>query len=101
MHAANHPRTQRYGESVWDVDPYQVGAAAGFAAAAALERHPEAVAAYRELGHEIAGHGLRWISYQLVDEPTERAHLAEVVAIPSELTGAAPQGWYTGRETGR
>lgn len=70
-----------------------------FAAAAALQRHPEAAAAYRELGHEIAGHGLRWISYQLVDEATERAHLADAVAILGELTGAAPQGWYTGRDS--
>jgi putative urate catabolism protein len=70
-----------------------------FAAALALRRHPEAAAAYRELGYEIAGHGLRWISYQLVDEATERAHLAEAVAILRELTGSAPLGWYTGRDS--
>jgi allantoinase len=70
-----------------------------FAAAMALERHPEAAAAYRELGHEIAGHGLRWISYQLMDEATERAHLTEAVAILRELTGTAPLGWYTGRDS--
>jgi putative urate catabolism protein len=70
-----------------------------FAAARALGRHPDAVAAYRELGHEIAGHGLRWISYQLMDEATERAHLSEAVAILRELTGAAPLGWYTGRDS--
>lgn len=70
-----------------------------FAAAMALKRHPEAAAAYRELGHEIAGHGLRWISYQLVDEATEREHLAQAVAILRELTGSAPLGWYTGRDS--
>ncbi|HXY76544.1 MAG TPA: allantoinase PuuE [Steroidobacteraceae bacterium] len=70
-----------------------------FATAVALRRHPEAVAAYRELGHEIAGHGLRWISYQLIDETTERAHLAEAVAILQELTGGALLGWYTGRDS--
>lgn len=70
-----------------------------FAVAMALERHPEAVAAFKELGHEIACHGLRWISYQQVDEATERAHLAEAVAIIRELTGAAPLGWYTGRDS--
>lgn len=70
-----------------------------FATAAALQRHREAAAAYLELGHEIAGHGLRWISYQLVDEATERAHLREAVAILRELTGAAPLGWYTGRDS--
>jgi len=70
-----------------------------FATALALRRHPEALAAYRELGHEIAGHGLRWISYQLIDEDTERAHLAQASAILAELTGSAPLGWYTGRDS--
>src|SRR5271169_4548032 len=70
-----------------------------FGVARALQRRPEAVAAYLELGHEIAAHGLRWISYQQVDEDTERAHLAETVAIFRELTGEAPLGWYTGRDS--
>ena len=70
-----------------------------FAVARALQRHPEAVAAYRELGAEIAAHGLRWISYQQIDEATERAHMAEAVEILRALTGAAPLGWYTGRDS--
>jgi allantoinase len=70
-----------------------------FGVARALQRHAEAVAAYRELGHEIAAHGLRWISYQLVHETTEREHLAEAVGILRELTGCAPLGWYTGRDS--
>jgi len=70
-----------------------------FAAAVALKRHAEAAAAYRELGHEIAGHGLRWITYQLMDEATERSHLAQAVAILEELTGSALLGWYTGRDS--
>jgi allantoinase len=70
-----------------------------FGVARALQRHPEAVAAYLELGHEIAAHGLRWITYQHMDERTERAHMAEAVAILQHLTGAAPLGWYTGRDS--
>ena len=70
-----------------------------FASAMALKQHPEAAAAYRELGYEIAGHGLRWISYQFADEATERAHLAEAVAILTEMSGSAPLGWYTGRDS--
>ncbi|WP_336087624.1 allantoinase PuuE [Nocardia sp. SSK8] len=70
-----------------------------FAVARAMRRNPEAVAAFRELGHEIACHGLRWTSYQLVDRETERAELAEAVRILTELTGAAPKGWYTGRDS--
>lgn len=70
-----------------------------FAVAMALQRHPEAAAAFKELGHEIACHGLRWISYQHMDEATERAHLQEAVAIMREMTGSAPLGWYTGRDS--
>ncbi len=70
-----------------------------FGVAMALKRNPDAVAAFRELGHEIACHGLRWISYQNVDEATERAHMIEAVAIMRELTGEAPLGWYTGRDS--
>jgi putative urate catabolism protein len=70
-----------------------------FAVAVAARRHPEAMAAFRELGHEIACHGLRWISYQQVDEATERSHMAEAVAILRAATGAAPLGWYTGRDS--
>lgn len=70
-----------------------------FGVSMALKRNPEAVAAFRELGHEIAGHGLRWISYQHMDETTERAHMAEAVQIIRELTGDAPAGWYTGRDS--
>jgi putative urate catabolism protein len=70
-----------------------------FAVATALQRHREALAAYQELGHEIAGHGLKWISYQLTDEATERAHLAEATTMLQELTGAPLVGWYTGRDS--
>jgi peptidoglycan/xylan/chitin deacetylase (PgdA/CDA1 family) len=70
-----------------------------FAVARALQQLPEAVAAYRELGHEIACHGLRWISYQTVDEATERAHIAEATAILTALCGDPPLGWYTGRDS--
>src|SRR5215831_8628821 len=43
--------------------------------------------------------GLRWISYQQVDEATERAHVAEATAILRELCGNGPVGWYTGRDS--
>jgi putative urate catabolism protein len=70
-----------------------------FGVALALARNPEAVAAFTERGDEIACHGLRWISYQLVSPDVERAHLAEAVALLTELTGSAPLGWYTGRDS--
>ncbi|MBP0596481.1 allantoinase PuuE [Herbaspirillum sp. LeCh32-8] len=70
-----------------------------FGVARALQRNREATSAFIELGHEIACHGLRWISYQNTDEATERRHLAEAVQIFRELTGAPPRGWYTGRDS--
>ena len=72
-----------------------------FGVATAIRRNPEAAAAFVELGHEMACHGLRWISYQQVDEATERAHMAEAVAILRDTFGAAPLGWYTGRDSPR
>ena len=70
-----------------------------FAVAMALQRHPDAAAAFKELGHEVACHGLRWISYQQVPVETERAHLDAAVRIMTELYGHAPTGWYTGRDS--
>ncbi len=70
-----------------------------FGVAMALERHPELTAAFVELGHEIACHGLRWIHYQGIDEATEREHMRLAVETLRHLTGTAPLGWYTGRDS--
>jgi allantoinase len=70
-----------------------------FAVAMAIRRNPEVAVAFKELGHEIACHGLRWISYQLSDEATERAHMAQAIAILGDTFGAPPLGWYTGRDS--
>jgi putative urate catabolism protein len=70
-----------------------------FAVSMAMQRHPELAAAFKELGHEIACHGLRWIHYQNIDEATEREHMAQGMAILERLTGERPRGWYTGRDS--
>ncbi|MBL8474177.1 MAG: allantoinase PuuE [Rhodocyclaceae bacterium] len=70
-----------------------------FGVAMALQRTPDVCAAFVELGHEIASHGWRWIHYQNVDADSEREHMARAVAIQRALTGAAPLGWYTGRDS--
>lgn len=70
-----------------------------FGVAMALERCPEVTAAFKALGHEIACHGLRWISYQTVAEATERQHMARAIDIIARLTGERPAGWYTGRDS--
>ncbi|MFC5496961.1 allantoinase PuuE [Caenimonas terrae] len=70
-----------------------------FGVAMALQRHPEVTAAFRELGHEIACHGWRWISYQGMDEATEREHMRLAMQAIERLTGERPAGWYTGRDS--
>jgi allantoinase len=70
-----------------------------YGVAMALQRNPEAVAAMVAARHEIACHGLRWVSYQYFDEATERGHLYEAVQIIERMTGAPPLGWYTGRDS--
>ncbi|AXI03499.1 allantoinase PuuE [Aquirhabdus parva] len=70
-----------------------------FGVGMALARHPELALKFQELGHEIAAHGLRWISYQNIDEATERAHMQECITLFKELYGTVPQGWYTGRDS--
>jgi allantoinase len=65
----------------------------------ALQRHPELTAALKELGHEIACHGWRWISYQDIDEATEREHMRLGMQAIEQLTGERPLGWYTGRDS--
>jgi allantoinase len=71
-----------------------------FGVSMALERHPEATAAFVELGHEIACHGWRWIHYQSMDEATEREHMCRGTEIVRRITGGQwPLGWYTGRDS--
>jgi len=68
-----------------------------FATGRALELNPDAGAALAELGHEVAGHGYRWIDYRDVAEHTERAHIELTCRIIEETTKTRPAGWYTGR----
>ena len=70
-----------------------------FGVSMALARNAQAVAAFAARGDEIACHGLRWISYQLVEPEIERQHMAEAVRLMTELTGEPPLGWYTGRDS--
>ena len=70
-----------------------------FGVSMALERHPDLTQAFKELGHEIACHGWRWIHYQNLDEATEREHMRIGMEIIEKLTGERPLGWYTGRDS--
>lgn len=68
-----------------------------FAVAMALEKYPEMAKAFVREGHEICSHGYRWISYQDVDEKTEREDMQKAIGVIKDLTGERPLGWYTGR----
>ncbi|CAM4150801.1 allantoinase PuuE [Vreelandella rituensis] len=70
-----------------------------FGVAMALERNPEVAQAFKELGHEIACHGYRWINYQEVPEAVERQHMQRAIEIFQNLYGETPLGWYTGRDS--
>ena len=70
-----------------------------FGVATALQRNPDTTAAFVELGHDIACHGLKWIHYQNMPIEEERAHMHEAMAIMRELLGTRPLGWYTGRDS--
>ena len=68
-----------------------------YGVATALARSPEQVAAMTEAGWEIASHGLKWVEHKDMDEAEERAAIAEAIRLHTEVVGAPPEGWYTGR----
>jgi putative urate catabolism protein len=75
----------------WPLTVYAVGMA--------LLRNPELAAALREMPHEVAAHGWRWLNYQEIPERVEREHLQQAIQVIEQLTGTRPRGWYTGRDS--
>lgn len=108
-------RPPRLGERDYSVESmYEYGARAGvwrilelfsarklpltaFAVGRALEVNPDLGRALAAAGHEIAGHGYRWIDYRELPEDEERRHIRLTVEIIERLCGRRPRGWYTGR----
>lgn len=70
-----------------------------FAVATALQRNPEVTQAIIDDGHEIACHGLKWISYQHTPIEEERDDMVKALDIINDLVGKMPMGWYTGRDS--
>jgi putative urate catabolism protein len=68
-----------------------------FAVGRALELNPEIGRALRADGHEVAGHGYRWLDYHAVPESEERHHIGLTIAAIERICGRRPVGWYTGR----
>lgn len=103
------------GQRHWNMESiYEYGARAGFwrlhrlftqagipvtvyGVATALARSPEQVAAMQDADWEIASHGLKWIEYKDHSPEDEAADMSAAIALHTEVTGARPRGWYTGR----
>ena len=64
-----------------------------FAAALALERNPAAARAIAATDWDVVCHGWRWIEQYLLDEATERDHIARAHDAVTRLIGRAPEGW--------
>ena len=65
-----------------------------FAAALALERNPAVAEAIAATDWDVTAHGYRWIEHYLLDEATEREHIAKAHASILQTIGRAPEGWY-------
>lgn len=101
------------GQRHWNMETlYEYGARAGFwrvhrllrdlpvtvyGVATALARAPEQVAAMKSAGWEMASHGLKWVEHKEMDAEEERAQIREAIRLHTEVVGAPPRGWYTGR----
>lgn len=101
------------GKRHWNMETiYEYGARAGFwrihrmlrdipitvyGVATALARSPDQLAAMKAAGWEIASHGLKWIEHKDMPAKEERAQIREAIRLHTEVVGAPPRGWYTGR----
>jgi allantoinase len=110
-----HGRPPREGERDLSVEGmYEYGSRAGvwrilqlfsernlpltaFAVGRALELNPEIGHALAAGGHEVAGHGYRWLDYRGIPEDEERHHIHLTLEIIERICGKRPVGWYTGR----
>lgn len=68
-----------------------------FGVTMAMQRNPDAVAAMKDAGWEIASHAMRWIHYQDMNIETERKLIEDTIVLHEQLVGKKPAGWYTGR----
>jgi peptidoglycan/xylan/chitin deacetylase (PgdA/CDA1 family) len=65
------------------------------AAALSLERAPDLARRIVDGGHEVCGHGWRWVHQFHMDEAAEREFIAKAVASIERTTGSRPVGWLS------
>jgi peptidoglycan/xylan/chitin deacetylase (PgdA/CDA1 family) len=66
-----------------------------FACAMALEQNPPLGREIVAQGHDVCGHGLRWIEQWQLDRDTEKESIHKAVASIEKMTGRRPLGWFT------
>ena len=66
-----------------------------FAAAVAIERNPEVGEWIQEAGHDVAGHGWRWIDQWTLDRDEERRHIRAAGDSLERTCGERPAGWFS------
>jgi len=65
-----------------------------FATAKTLEANQKAAKAIVDQGHEICGHGYRWIEHFTMTREEERESIKNAIALIEKITGQRPLGWY-------
>ena len=65
-----------------------------FCCGLALERNPEVGPEIIRRGHDICGHGYRWVEAFKMDRETEREDIRKAVETIERMTGQRPLGWH-------
>ena len=69
--------------------------AAFFVCAVALERNPQFAKAITDNGHDVVGHGYRWIQQWDMERDAEKAYIHQAVESITRTTGRRPYGWFS------
>jgi allantoinase len=66
-----------------------------FACAMALEQNPPLGREITAQGHDVCGHGLRWVEQWHLDRESEKESIHRAVISIEKTTGRRPLGWFT------
>lgn len=66
-----------------------------FVCGMALENNPPFARAITDEGHEVLGHGYRWIPQWNLELQAERAYIRQAVEAIESMTGRRPLGWFS------
>jgi peptidoglycan/xylan/chitin deacetylase (PgdA/CDA1 family) len=70
------------------------------ATALALQLNPEVAAWMREQGHDLLGHGYRWVEQWIMSRAEEREQIGKAIALFEEVYGERPLGWNSRTQPG-